>query len=437
MGVLEDKGAQIEEHARLAAGRAGAPFLTKLREEALARFRETGWPKPRDEDWIYTNVGPIVRSEFRPAPAPAGNVDLGDLATGPIAGEGAACRLVFVDGRFDAKRSALGAGDAIIAPLSSVLAEDPARLEAHLGRLVDAERQNAFAAMNTAFFADGAYVGVPDGVTIDAPIHVVHVATGGGEPTIVHPRTLIAIGRGARATVVEAYVGNGRYLTNAVAETFVDDGGRLESIVVENESAAAYHFASRQIAIGRGVRSAERHFSFGAAVVRGDFGLRTDGGQSEGTLGGLYLADGERHVDFHTTIDHAVPEAVTHELFKGVLGGKSSAAFRGRIIVREDAQKTDAFQTNRHLLLSRHASANSRPQLEIYADDVKCSHGATVGELDDEALFYFRSRGIPRREAHALLTYAFAGELVEPIEDQALHDALAALVHKLMPADSV
>jgi Fe-S cluster assembly protein SufD len=329
-----------------------------------------------------------------------------------------------------------GAGAATVAPLSAVVAERPEKIESLLGRLVDAEKQSAFAAMNTAFFADGAFIGVPDGISVDTPIHVVHVATGGEEPTIVHPRTLISIGKGASATVVESYVGSGRYLTNAVGETFVDDDGKLETIVVERESASAYHFSSRQIVIGQGATSAERHFSFGASVVRGDFGLRTDGGESEGTLNGLYLADGDRHVDFHTTIDHAVPEAVTHELFKGVLGGKSSAAFRGRIIVREDSQKTDAYQTNRNLLLSRDAKANTRPQLEIYADDVKCSHGATVGEMDEEALFYFRSRGIGRIEAQALLTYAFAGELVEPITNEPIHDELAESIRRGMPTET-
>ena len=281
--------------------------------------------------------------------------------------------------------------------------------------------KNAFVALNTAFLNQGAFVRVARGTVVEQPIHIVYVTLGQGVQT--QPRALIVVGPDAHCTVVETYVGAGSYFTNAVTEVVASNGAVVDHYKVTVEAASAYHVATLQATLGKSANFSSHSISLGGALIRNDAGATLSEG-TEATLNGLYIVNGTQHVDNHTSIDHAKPHANSHEMYKGILDGKASAVFNGRIIVRKDAQKTDSKQTNKNLVLSDEATIDTKPELQIWADDVKCTHGATIGQLDDEAMFYLRSRGIDKQNARSLLTYAFAQDIVDRVKVQALRDSL-------------
>ena len=409
-------------------GASRAPeWLKDLREGGIARFHELGFPNMKQEAWRFTSVAPIADTSF--VLAARGFLEPGDLEPF-LPGDGP--RLVFANGHFVPflSRVVRNPAGVRVENLAGALETDQVTMQQHLGKYAPfADRP--FAALNTAFVHDGAYVHVPAQVTVGQPIHVLFLTTSpAGVPLLSHPRSLVVLEREARATIVETYASleQGVYWTNAVSEVVTGDGARVDYHRVQRESNRAYHVAATQTHQGRDSTVNLHTVAFGGALARHDIGAVMAGPGGTLILNGLYLLAGAQHADHHTTIDHAADHCESHEYFNGVLDGKSRGVFTGRIIVRPGAQKTDSKQTNNNLLLSPDAHADSQPQLEIYADDVKCTHGSTVGPLDPRALFYLRSRGIGELEARRLLTYGFATEILGRMEVAALRAQLDAIV---------
>jgi Fe-S cluster assembly protein SufD len=397
------------------AGAGTASWLAPLREAARARFARVGLPKPSDEEWRQTNVLPLgAFAETVAGPASIGRSAFDAL---PLA-SAIDVRAVLVNGRLDpalSTLSALPAGVAV-AGLAGAAGRMADRLAPVVGR-ISAREDTPFAALNTASFVDGVVVAVDAGIEVAPAIHVVHVARPEPAPRAIHPRTVVLAARRSRVTIVESFVGvgEGRYLTNAVTEIDAGDDAHVTHVKIQSETPDGWHIASISGRQGRGATIVSHNVSLGAALSRNDIGSRLDGPGAECKLYGLYIADGTQHVDNHTWLDHAQPHCPSWEMYKGLLAGRARAVFNGRIVVREGAQKTDAKQSNRNLILGDGALVYTRPQLEIYANDVKCTHGATIGRLDEESLFYLRTRGLPATEARNLLIRAFAGDLIDQI----------------------
>ncbi|WP_242346221.1 Fe-S cluster assembly protein SufD [Anaeromyxobacter terrae] len=411
-------------------------WLADARLEALARFRARGLPTSRDEDWRFTSLAPlapVVLERTRPADAEDGAAPVAALLARAPGGGGP--RLVFVDGRLRPELSAadgLPAG-AVVASLAQALRETPALVKPHLGRLARPE-EHAFVAANAALMADGGFVHLPAGATLDAPIVLVFLASG-ARPALSSPRTLVVAGEGARASVAEVFLGtDGVYLTNAVTELVLGEGAEVEHVRLQDESRRAFHVGV-VVAEQQAKASLAAHaLSLGGRLSRSELRTRLVGEQASVAANGLYMADGERLVDNFSWVEHAVPRCSTTETYKGVLDGHSRGVFSGRIRVMPGAQKTVAYQMNSNLLLSDDAIVDTKPQLEIFADDVKCGHGGTVGQLDEAALFYLRSRGLPAAEARGLLIYAFAAEMVDLVRAGSLRAAARDLVQARLPA---
>ena len=402
--VSEQTGAWL---ASFNTQQPAAAWLQSLREAAFQRFAELGFPTTKDEEWRFTNVAPIARARFVPASGPWGY----------SLGEYAGVQLVFMDGVFVGQASSLPEGVE-----AGVLNDDA---QPHLARYASFQR-NAFVALNTALLTTGAFVRVARGTVVELPIQVVHIMTGGQADSLAHaqPRSLITIGANAQCTIVESYVGTpGAYFTNAVTEIVVGEGAVVDHYKVQQESSDAFHVATMHASLGRSANFSSHSIALGGRLVRNDANVTLSEG-TEATLNGLYIVNGTQHIDNHTEIDHAKPHGTSHELYKGILDGKATAVFNGRIIVRKDAQKTDSKQTNKNLVLSDEAVINTKPELQIFADDVRCTHGATIGQLDEEALFYLQSRGIERAQARSLLTYAFAQDILDRVKVQSIKDQL-------------
>jgi Fe-S cluster assembly protein SufD len=408
-------------------GASGAPdWLRDLREGGIARFHTLGFPNMKQEAWRFTSVAPIAQGSFELAKPPARVPTLDEIR--PFLLLEAGYRLVFVDGFFQRSLSTPFFDD--VQSLAHVVTHRPDLVRQYLGKYA-ATQDRPFSALNTAFVSDGAFVHVPAKADIPEPIQLLFLATG-KTPVVIHPRNLVVIEREARASVVETYASlgglQGSYWTNSVTEVVVEGGARVDYHRVQRESPKAYHVAATHTHQDRDSTVNLHTVAFGAALSRHDIGTVLAGPGGTLILNGLYLLAGEQHSDHHTTIDHAADHCASHEYFNGVLDDKSRGVFTGRIIVRPGAQKTDSKQTNNNLLLSTNAHADSQPQLEIYADDVKCTHGSTVGPLDPRALFYLKSRGIDEDEARRLLTYGFAAEILGRMEVAPLRAQLDAIV---------
>ncbi len=392
-------------------------WLVPLRRRAIDRFAERGFPTTRDEDWRYTNLTPLAAMAFRPAATSPDGDGVPVEALERLALPGAKWpRLVFLNGGYSPKLSTArplpGGGRA--GSLAEAMITDAEMVERHLGRHAGWDG-NVFAALSTAFIQDGAFVCLPAEARAETPIELVFLATTPG--VVAQPRTLIVAGRHSRLTVIERYVGltDEAYFTNAVTEVVAGPGAAVDHYVLQEQSSEAFHVATLHATVERDSMFTTCAATFGGRLSRTTLGLEFAGEGARAAINGLYVVGGRQHVDHHVTVDHAVPRCRSQQLFKGVLDGTSRAVFNGRILVRRDAQKTDAIQTNKHLLLSDGVEVDSKPQLEIFADDVRCTHGAAEGQLAPEALFYLRSRGIGEQTARALLTYGFAREVLERV----------------------
>jgi Fe-S cluster assembly protein SufD len=405
-------------------GQGDPVWLTTIRRNAYARFAALGFPTTRDEDWRFLPIGPVAETAFG---EPAARTPVPKATMAPFTVRQMRCtQIVFVNGRFDPALSTVGVlGRNVLATnLSAALVSDPGLVDPYFTRCAPCDRQ-AFVALNTAFAEDGAFLHIPANVTVPEPIHVIYYSTS-ATPMVTHPRTIVVAGDNSQAKVIESYGGpdGQRYLTNAVTEIVVGENARLEHYRVQREGHHAYHLASTSVHLERSATFQQQSVSFGGAIARHEVNAVLAAEGIHCTLDGLYLGTGTRLVGNLTSIDHAKPYCESHEVYKGMLDGQARGVFNGKIFVRPQAQKTDAKQTNKVLLLSDDATINTKPQLEIFADDVKCTHGATVGQLDDTALFYLRARGIGYQQARAMLVHAFASDIIDRITIEPLRVAL-------------
>jgi Fe-S cluster assembly protein SufD len=423
--VAEEKDAYRQSFERfVGATPAGPEWLRERRAAAFGRFVEKGLPGPRDEAWRHTPINPITRARWEPAPA--GAQVSGELRAAAWLGSPGA-QVVLVDGRFSPELSTFEpeAPTVEVHSLLDLLDSRPERIEPYLGPLLG-ERASVFADLNTAFAVDGVVVFVSPGAILEQPIHVAHVSTGQGSNPVSYSRVLVVAGRGSEGRVVETRAGpeDSTYLTNAVTEVVLDDNAFVDHYKLQREGGQAFHVATLASRLGRDARFADHSFSFGAAISRNDIDVAFEAEGGECVLNGLFMIDGARLTDTHSRVDHARPHCSSRELYKGILDGSARGVFTGLVRVRPGAQKTDAEQMNRNLLLSRDSLVHSTPQLEILADDVKCRHGSTTGQLDPAALFYLRSRGIGEAESRSLLTYAFASDVVHDLPVLPLRNAV-------------
>ena len=414
-------------------------WVRALRERGMSRAEALGFPTMKNEDWHFTSVAPIAERTFRTAEVSAGGESSEGSAAGMVAradltrfafGEPRWHTVVFVNGEFAPDLSSYaGLGNAVrVGSLARALRSGTGRPERHLGKIA-AFDQHFFTALNTAFVRDGAFIEIQPGAVVQDPIHLIFVSEGYGE-FVSHPRNLIVAAPNSRAAVIESYVSirDSVYLTNAVTEIALGEGARLDHYKVQRESAKAFHVGTTQVRQARDSQFHSFSFAVGGELARTNIYTSLDGDGATCTLNGLYLADGAQHIDNQTSIEHIAPNCPSHEVYKGVLGGRSHGVFNGKVYVHPEAQKTDGKQSNNNLLLSPTARIDTKPQLEIFADDVKCTHGATVGRLDDTALFYLGSRGIGPERARTLLTYAFAADVLETIELEPLKKDLEDMV---------
>ncbi len=401
-------------------------WLAPMRRTAMASFSALGFPTPALEDWHYTSLASIAEVPYAAGDA-ASSTTVADLAPHMINAEWPT--VVLRNGRWSPALSSLDAVPAgvRVMALADALREHPELLQKHLGKIAIGE--HAMTALNTAMMQDGVVVVVPKDVTSDTPIHILHVADAGAANVATFPRTLIITERHAKVTVIESFVslGDVAYLTNHVAEVFVDDGATVTHTKVQRESEAAVHVSTTEVHQGRDSHYVHFSMAMGARLSRTNVYTVLDGENCGATLNGLYLGKGSQHTDHQTRIEHAQPHCFSRELYKGVLDGASRAVFNGKVYVHPVAQKTDGKQSNHTLLLSPEARIDTKPQLEIFADDVRCTHGATVGRMDEAGLFYMKSRGVPAETARKLLTYAFAADVLETIEDATVKQALEQL----------
>ena len=413
----------------------GPEWLEPIRRRAIERFAATGFPASRDEEWRFTPIAPIAQGTWRQADGSGHRVTREQL-TPYIFGHPEWTTLVFVDGTYaDALSSAGALGNGVrVGSLFDTVTDSV--LEKHLARLAPVEA-SAFTALSTAFMRDGGLVYVPANTDLVRPVHLVFVSTAKAGGSVTHPRNLIVVGAGSRASIIESYVTLAEgtsYWTNAVTEVLAGANSWIEHTRIQRESERAYHIGLTHVEQERDSHYRSFSLAMGGALARHNLTARLNGENVETLMYGLYLTRGDQVVDNHTAIHHDQPNCRSWEVYKGVLDGRSRAVFNGKVFVKPEAQKTDAKQTNRNLLLSDVAKVNTKPQLEIFADDVKCTHGATVGRLDDIALFYARSRGVPVDKAQLLLTYAFAAEVTSEVVLEPVRDELERLVRERLGA---
>ena len=405
----------------------------------MARFEALGFPTTKNEDWHFTSVAPIAEQTFRAAMTTKAGVSSEGSTAGMVAradlmrftfDQPAWHTLVFVNGEFSEDLSSYaGLGQKVrINSLGKAIRSGVGRPERHLGKIAAFEN-HAFTALNTAFIRDGAFIELQANAVVDEPIHLLFVSEGEGE-AISHPRNLIVAAENSRASIIESYISirDSSYFTNAVTEISLGEGARVDHYKIQRESEKAFHVGTTQIRQDRDSQLHSFSFAVGGLLARTNIYTSLDGAAATCTLNGLYLTDGVQHIDNQTSIEHIAPNCPSHEVYKGVLDGRSHGVFNGKVYVHPEAQKTDGKQSNDNLLLSPTARVDTKPQLEIFADDVKCTHGATVGRLDEVAMFYLNSRGIGPETARMLLTYAFAADVLETIELLPMKEHLERMV---------
>ena len=426
----------LEAFSGLQRRHAGEPcWLRSLREDAFAQFCQAGFPTTKDEDWRFTNVSAIAQTPF--VPAQDGREQLRAPGLAPFRIPGAACRLVFVNGRFAPEFSDLGALPAgvKVGGLADLAARDPQAVEPHLGRYVNI-RRDTFCALNNALFEDGACVYIPRRVVLEAPIYCLFVSLPGAHAAMAHPHNLIVAEAGSQASVVEDYIslGEGTMFSNVVTELVAGEDAVVSHYMIEREDLGSYNISTLRLEQARNANVSSHSVLLGGGLVRNNVHPVLAGEGCECLINGLFLGKGRQHMDNYMLVEHAKPHGSSRQFYNGILDDQAHGVFHGRIIVHKDAQKTDAKQTNRNLLLSDDAQIDTKPQLEIYADDVKCTHGATIGQVEENALFYMRSRGIDEPRARRLLLFAFASECLERMKQEPVREYLKDVVQHWLPA---
>src|SRR5579883_222419 len=406
-------------------------WLYPLRKAGMARFAELGFPTLQDEDWRFTNVGALVKLPFKPVLEPVVEGVPRDLVSSLTFTQLPGALLVFVNGHFapGLSKQLPNTPGVTVKNLAAALSEETALIEKHLGRYAQ-DPTNSFASLNNAFFQDGGFIHLQRGARVEHPIHLFFVTTRTEPGTTTNPRTLVVAERGSKATVIESYVSvaDGEYFTNTATELVLEEGAVLEHCKFQDESLSAFHIAAIHAQLGRNSNLIAHSIATGARLSRNNIRTHLGAEGVECVLNGLYLTRDDQLADHHMIVEHAQPHCNSHEYYNGILDGRSKGVFHGRILVRQPAQKTDAKQTNKNLLLSDEAAADTKPQLEIYADDVKCTHGATIGQLNDESIFYLRARGIGAERARRMLIHAFAGEIIERIRYLPLREELDRII---------
>jgi Fe-S cluster assembly protein SufD len=405
--------------------------IHQLRKEAISNFSELSFPNTKDEEWKYTNIAPLLKHNFKPS-----------LVKGNITGEQVDKflfdqlehnLLVFVNGHFDENLSRIKClPDGVIAgSIADAIKQKSPVIEKHFGKYADFKSQ-IFTALSTAYIKDGAFIFVPDGKIIKDAFHILFLTTSGDDKILTQPRNLFVAGKNSQVTIIEHYssLSGNIYFTNAVTEIYADESAVVDHIKLQEESKKSFHIGRMEVDQERASNFSSHSISFGADLSRNDFNTRFKDEGGESTLNGLFLIEGTQLFDVHTMIDHAKPHCNSHEHYKGILDDKSRGVFNGKVMVRKDAQKTNAFQENNNIILSDDALINTKPQLEIFADDVKCSHGATIGQLDKDSMFYLKSRGISEETARTILIHAFAIDVIKSIKVQPIKDYIEEILSK-------
>jgi Fe-S cluster assembly protein SufD len=435
--TTEKNAAWLQTFEEFNSRKPGPGWLRELHETAFARFWELGFPTTHEEDWRFTSVAPIANGSFRIA-SEAGNVSLADVE--PYRLEGSACQLVFVNGRFvpGLSQTASLPKPVIAGSLAEALAGGDTEVRRHLAQYEDF-RQDAFTALNTALLHDGAYVRIPRGTVLERPIAVLYVSTGDSGPQMVHPRNLIVAGPESQAAILEDYVSlrSGVFFSNVITELIVGENSVVDHYMVEREDRQAYNVSTLRIQQERTANVASHSVLVGGALVRNNVHPVLAGEGGECLINGLFVGSGKQHLDNYMKVEHQAPHCGSRQFYNGILDEHARGVFHGRIIVHKGAQKTDAKQTNRNLLLSDQAQIDTKPQLEIYADDVKCTHGATIGQIEENALFYLRSRGLPESEARRLLLSAFANESLDRMRPGVIQDWLRHSLAGWLPSGGI
>ncbi len=414
-------------------------WFSKQRQSAFDIFQESGFPNTRVEDWKYTDVKPIAKNTF--SNITESNVASDNNEIDEILIKDLDCvNLVFINGAYSEKYSDIKniSSKIVIKSMADALINDESLLKKHLTKHINQEL-NSFTALNTAFIQDGAYINISANTNIDKPINITYISRDSNHPFVTHPRNLIVMGENSNATIIENYVGSGKvnYFTNSVTETVLLQGAVLKHYKIQQEGSSAFHIASLNTSQSKDSRFESHLVSIGGALVRNNINASLNEEGAEIIMNGLYMTEDVQHVDNHTRVDHLKPHTQSHQNYRGVLNGKSRGVFNGKVVVHPQAQKIEAYQNNANLLLSDDAEIDTKPELEIYADDVKCTHGATVGQLDDDMLFYLRSRAVDEKTARSLLTYAFADEVISEINIKEIQNKLERLIIGRLPDSSL
>ena len=402
-----------------------------IRKEALNRFGQLEFPTQKDEEWKYTNISPLLKHNFVPS---SKKVSVGkEFIKSKLFDEAEHSLIVFVNGHYADEHSVLQSlpGGVVAGSLSEAIKNNSPLIEKHFTKYAH-HQIDIFTALSTAYTDDGAFIYVPDGKIVKKPVHIIYITSSDDNKIIVQPRNLFIAGKNSQVTIIEHYVSTGEsvYFTNAVTEIVAGENSVVDHIKLQEESINAFHIARMEVKQERNSNFSSHSISIGAQLTRNNFNSRFNDEGSECTLNGLFMIEGNQLFDAHTLIDHAMPHCNSHEHYKGILNDNSRGVFNGKVIVRPDAQKTNAFQENNNILLSSDALVNTKPQLEIFADDVKCSHGATIGQLDEEARFYLKSRGIGEEASRAILLHAFASDVITSIKTESLRNYLEEIITK-------
>jgi Fe-S cluster assembly protein SufD len=405
--------------------------LHSVRKDAIARFEELDFPTVKDEEWKYTNIAPLLKYNFKPGIS--GRSISGEDVKGFLFNNMDCHLLVFINGIFNEKLSDLSAlpDGVVTGSLATYISKKHPAIEKYFGKYAG-YREQIFTSLSTAFVKDGAFVYVPKNKVVEKPIHILFIASSGGEKQLIQPRNLYVAESGSQASVIEHFVTTDEsiYFTNSVTEVVTGENAVLDHIKLQEESRSAFHIGRMEVDQERSSNFVSHSISFGGAITRNDFNARFNGEGGESTLNGLFMIEGEQLFDAHTLIDHAMPHCNSYEHYKGILDDKSKGVFNGKVMVRKDAQKTNAFQENNNIILSKEALVNTKPQLEIFADDVKCSHGATIGQLDADSMFYLKTRGIGEDKGRAILIHAFASEVVKSIRIENVKNYVEGILTK-------